>query len=331
MPNISARVPNWLKCVPFIGLHVACLAALFTGFDATALVLLVATYFLKMFGITAGYHRYFAHRAYKTSRVGAVRPGVAGVQRLAERAALVGGASPRPPPLFRHAEGPAFAARNELLVGAPRLGHDGGTPTRRRGRRSRTSAASPNCAGWIEWHWVPGIVLAVACYLIGAVVGGWRGDLSTFFLQGQGWTRLVWGWLISTVLTLPRDVLDQLAEPPVGQAPLRHRRRQPQQRVPGAHHARRRLAQQPPPLPEFRQSGLLLVGNRHQLHDASGAASSWAWSGTCASRAPRRWPTATWMRPASRRKSPRRKPADGLPTGYFPGESETCDRSRTLG
>ena len=56
--------------MPFIGLHVACLAALFTGLNATALVLLVATYFLKMFGITGGYHRYFAHRAYKTSRVG---------------------------------------------------------------------------------------------------------------------------------------------------------------------------------------------------------------------------------------------------------------------
>jgi hypothetical protein len=37
--------------------------------SAGALALCGAAYFLRMFGITAGYHRYFAHRAYKTSRV----------------------------------------------------------------------------------------------------------------------------------------------------------------------------------------------------------------------------------------------------------------------
>ena len=50
-------------------------------------------------------------------------------------------------------------------------------------------------------HWLPGIVLAVTCYVIGAVAGGWRGDWATFALQGPGWASLVWGWLISTVLT----------------------------------------------------------------------------------------------------------------------------------
>jgi stearoyl-CoA desaturase (delta-9 desaturase) len=69
-PRRSAKPSNWLKCAPFIGLHLACLAVFLTGVDATALVLCGATYFLRMFGITAGYHRYFAHRAYKTSRLG---------------------------------------------------------------------------------------------------------------------------------------------------------------------------------------------------------------------------------------------------------------------
>lgn len=31
--------------------------------------LAVFSYYIRMFGITAGYHRYFAHRAYKTSRI----------------------------------------------------------------------------------------------------------------------------------------------------------------------------------------------------------------------------------------------------------------------
>ena len=40
-----------------------------TGVDATALILCAVFYFARMFGITAGYHRYFAHRSYKAGRI----------------------------------------------------------------------------------------------------------------------------------------------------------------------------------------------------------------------------------------------------------------------
>lgn len=68
----TSRLPadrvDWLRVVPFLLLHVACLAVVWTGWSvaavATALVLLL----IRMFAITAGYHRYFSHRAYKTSR-----------------------------------------------------------------------------------------------------------------------------------------------------------------------------------------------------------------------------------------------------------------------
>src|SRR5690606_40207937 len=54
--------------VPFLLVHLACFAALWTGVTAEALVLGAALYVLRIFAIGAGYHRYFAHRAYKTSR-----------------------------------------------------------------------------------------------------------------------------------------------------------------------------------------------------------------------------------------------------------------------
>jgi stearoyl-CoA desaturase (delta-9 desaturase) len=54
--------------VPFLLVHLACFAAIWTGLTAEALVLCGALYVLRMFAIGAGYHRYFAHRAYKTSR-----------------------------------------------------------------------------------------------------------------------------------------------------------------------------------------------------------------------------------------------------------------------
>jgi len=49
--------------------HLLPLLAVFTGVTWTALWLLVGTYVLRMFFITAGYHRYFAHRTYRLGRV----------------------------------------------------------------------------------------------------------------------------------------------------------------------------------------------------------------------------------------------------------------------
>ncbi len=53
----------------FIALHIACFAAIFTGVSSTAIILAVTLYVVRMFGVTAGYHRYFSHRTFKTSRV----------------------------------------------------------------------------------------------------------------------------------------------------------------------------------------------------------------------------------------------------------------------
>ena len=54
--------------IPFLLAHLACGAAVWTGVTREAVVLGVALYVLHMFGICAGYHRYFSHRAFKTGR-----------------------------------------------------------------------------------------------------------------------------------------------------------------------------------------------------------------------------------------------------------------------
>jgi stearoyl-CoA desaturase (delta-9 desaturase) len=54
----------------FILVHLAPLAAFWTGVTTTSIVLCVALYVVRMFGVTAGYHRFFSHRSFKTSRVG---------------------------------------------------------------------------------------------------------------------------------------------------------------------------------------------------------------------------------------------------------------------
>jgi stearoyl-CoA desaturase (delta-9 desaturase) len=56
------------SALPFILVHLGCAAVLWSGISWTAAGLAVGLYWLRMFGVTAGYHRYFSHRAYATSR-----------------------------------------------------------------------------------------------------------------------------------------------------------------------------------------------------------------------------------------------------------------------
>ena len=56
------------SAVPFVLVHLVCFAAIWTGITWQAVVIGIVLYWLRIFGIGAGYHRYFAHRAYSTSR-----------------------------------------------------------------------------------------------------------------------------------------------------------------------------------------------------------------------------------------------------------------------
>ena len=59
---------QWSKTVPFAILHLGCLGVFWVGWSRSALVFCLLNYLLRMFAITAGYHRYFSHRSFKTSR-----------------------------------------------------------------------------------------------------------------------------------------------------------------------------------------------------------------------------------------------------------------------
>ena len=54
--------------IPFVLVHLGCFAAIWTGVTWQALAICVTLYWLRIFAIGAGYHRYFSHRAYSTSR-----------------------------------------------------------------------------------------------------------------------------------------------------------------------------------------------------------------------------------------------------------------------
>lgn len=60
---------SWRTSAPFIACHLVPLLAVFTGVQAADLVLLGALYVGRVFFITAGYHRYFSHRAFRVGRI----------------------------------------------------------------------------------------------------------------------------------------------------------------------------------------------------------------------------------------------------------------------
>jgi len=60
---------DWVRVIPFILLHLACLLVIWVGWSPVALIVAIVLYAVRMFAITGFYHRYFSHRTFKTSRV----------------------------------------------------------------------------------------------------------------------------------------------------------------------------------------------------------------------------------------------------------------------
>ena len=54
----------------FLLIHLGAFLVFFVPFRWSLVAWLLGSYLLRMFGVTAGYHRYFSHRSYKLTRVG---------------------------------------------------------------------------------------------------------------------------------------------------------------------------------------------------------------------------------------------------------------------
>ncbi len=256
---------DWARILPFVGMHAACLAVFWVGISPVAVGVAVALYVLRMFAITGFYHRYFSHRTFKTSRVAQFIFAVLGASAVqrgplwwaahhrhhhvhSDKAGDVHSPSQRRLPLVAHG----------LVPVAPALPH----PT---SAACVTCSSFPSCAGstastsscrscWRSACCSPadargGPPVARHHGLADAGVGLLRHRRSPATTARTRSTR----WRTCSAA-----------------AALRDRRRQPQQLAARAHHARRGLAQQPPPLPGLGAPGLLLVGNRHHLLPAQG-------------------------------------------------------------
>ena len=68
VPESEFKDIDWVRSIPFLGLHLMCFGVIWVGWSWIAVLTAVALYFIRMFAITGFYHRYFSHRSFKTSR-----------------------------------------------------------------------------------------------------------------------------------------------------------------------------------------------------------------------------------------------------------------------
>jgi stearoyl-CoA desaturase (delta-9 desaturase) len=78
----QGRHVDWARMLPFLSMHMACVAVIWVGVSWIALVVAAVLYLVRMFAITGFYHRYFSHRSFKTSRVGQFTFGLLGASAV---------------------------------------------------------------------------------------------------------------------------------------------------------------------------------------------------------------------------------------------------------
>jgi stearoyl-CoA desaturase (delta-9 desaturase) len=169
-----------VKIIPFILMHVVCLAVFFVGISLPAVLLCIALYIIRMFALTAGYHRYFAHRAFKTSRSFQFVLAVVGTTAV-QKGPLWWASHHRKHHKYTDQEGDLHSPVTDGFWWS----HIGWVISRKYNPTDwpaiKDFARYPELRWINKYHLIPAVTLAVLCFLLG------------------GWLWLVWGFFVSTV------------------------------------------------------------------------------------------------------------------------------------
>ncbi len=172
---------SWPMMALFVALHLACLAAFYTGVSWSSFSLCMALYAIRMFGVTAGYHRYFAHRAFKTGRVMQFLL-AALAQSSLQSGALWWAAKHRDHHKYSDTPLDAHSPR-QYGFWFSHMGWIFNTESQRADYGRIPEFTRYPELRWLDrHHWVPGALLGIGVWLLG------------------GWQALVVGFIWSTVL-----------------------------------------------------------------------------------------------------------------------------------
>ncbi len=184
---------EWSRILPFVGMHLTCLAVVWVGWSPVAVAVAVIAYFVRMFAITGFYHRYFSHRSFKTSRVGQFIFGVLGAAAV-QRGPVWWAAHHR----HHHAYSDRLEDSHSPIVHGFIRSHMGWFLTRKGFapdlRRVRDLLQFPELRWLDRFDILVPVVFAVGMFGLGALLDLVDPDLGT-----SSWQMLVWGFFISTV------------------------------------------------------------------------------------------------------------------------------------
>jgi stearoyl-CoA desaturase (delta-9 desaturase) len=173
----------------FVAMHAAVLLVFAVPFSWKVLALAVVGYVLRMWAITAGYHRYFAHRSYKTSRSWQLVLAVLGATAMQNGPIWWASVHRRH---HKESDGPGdphSPVRHGFWYAHVGWVFDRTVPRPRDESNVRDLMRYPELR-WIDRHdWVPLAAYALLCFAVGGIPG------------------LVWGFALSTVLVFHATML----------------------------------------------------------------------------------------------------------------------------
>ena len=164
------------SAIPFVLLHLGCFAAIWSGVTWTAVALGATLYALRMFAVVAGYHRYFSHRAFATSRAFQFVLAIL-AQSSAQKSVLWWAAKHRHHHLHSDTEEDVHSPRRRGFL----YSHVGWIFDRKHDQADLTKVA--DLTRWPELVWLkrfellPAVVLGLLCLLM----AGWSGLVVGFF------------------------------------------------------------------------------------------------------------------------------------------------------
>jgi stearoyl-CoA desaturase (Delta-9 desaturase) len=187
-PAPGRRLVDKISTVLTVAMHIACIGVLFVPVTRGVIAFAIGSYLVRMFAITGGYHRYFSHRTFKTSRA---------FQLIL---ALLGTMSMQNGPLWWA----SWHRRHHRFADTPSDAHsplNGGFYHAHIGWFLEGGGENPDLSNvrdltkypelvWLEkYKWVPLVGYGVLCFAIFGVSG------------------LFWGFFLSTIVLLHATML----------------------------------------------------------------------------------------------------------------------------
>ena len=184
---------DYFRLSVFVLIHIGCIAILWVGVSLSAVLFAISLYGLRMFFITAFYHRYFSHRSYQVNRFMQFVMAVAGCT-CGQRGPLWWASHHREHHLKSDTDADPHSPKNGMINSHTlwflKKGHFAMKP-----ERIRDMLKYKELLILERVDWIPFIALAVFCYAFGAVLSGAFPELGT-----SGSQMLVWGFFVSTIV-----------------------------------------------------------------------------------------------------------------------------------